>query len=93
MDASVGLHTVQDSRTEQQEEVEDFTEQLKPPVSLADAQAAAKTLARFMQEDPSVFSAEKQFTFQRQINSELQKLLMARLNSQKQRRITNFFKS
>ena len=52
----------------------------------------AKTLARFMQEDPSVFSAEKQFTFQKQINSELQKMLVARLSSQKQQRITSFFK-
>ena len=72
------------------EEIEDFSEQ-KPPVTLKEAQAAGDIVARFVQQETAVFSAERLFTYERQINGELKKMIISKFIGKKQQKITKFF--
>lgn len=73
--------------------VEEFTDNLRAPISLKEAQHAGDALARFMQQEPATFSAEKLFRFERQINGEIKKMVVSSFHSRKQQPISDFQKT
>jgi hypothetical protein len=62
-----------------------------PAVSLDEATEAAATLGRFPAENPEMFEAANQFSFERGVTAKLSKMMIARLEQRVQQPLTAFF--